>query len=436
MYSLKKTLGKHLFINMMVIMLVLLLVMNFTIRALVNDYVATRLLHDVDTLISAMDYTPNTGWVLNDKLTDTVYHRVRSGHYYVIETPDNMLIRSRSLFDLEVPLPEKPLFVEKTFQMDGPGNEVWLVMQSIVYKNKQPIYVWVAEDIHLLNQQLLTYSIYLIILVLILVSISIFIHQRMLDKAFTIFDVIQTRLKSNRYETIDLDKQTTPKEIHPLLSEISLLIDRLRQRTIRTRNAIGDLSHELKRPLQLLSISIDNDENRQMEVNAIADIKTIIDRELRRAKIAGSDAIPVEFNVQQEIPYLIDVMRKIYPDIEIAMDNEQQIQHTPLDRDDMLELIGNLLDNACKYATSFVKLTITYEFNQLEIQVADDGPGIDDAQLSRITEQGVRLDESKEGHGLGLRICRDIVDSYHGKLDFYAVKSRGLLVVVKLKMVV
>jgi signal transduction histidine kinase len=305
-------------------------------------------------------------------------------------------------------------------------------MQAIVYKNKQPLHVWVAEDIHLLNQQLLFYSIYLLILLLIVIAISIIIHQKMLDKAFKVFELIQERLQSNRYETIDVNQQETPTEIHPLLSEISLLIDQLRQRIMRTRNAIGDLSHELKRPLQLLTISIDNNKQRQTELDAISEIKMIIDRELRRAKIAGSDGIPVEFNIKQEIPYLIDVMSKIYPKINIQMENPNNIETTHLDRDDMLELIGNLLDNACKYATSKVTLSFTQKESRFILTIKDDGPGIETSKLALITRQGVRLDESKEGHGLGLRICRDIIDSYKGKLTFYSAKTAGLTVVVEL----
>jgi len=87
------------------------------------------------------------------------------------------------------------------------------------------------------------------------------------------------------------------------------------------------------------------------------------------------------------------------------------------DRQDMLELIGNLLDNAVKWASSVVMVNVRAA-NGVLFEVEDDGPGCSPEEISQLTDRGVRLDESISGHGLGLSIVKDIVDTYDGKLDF------------------
>ena len=87
------------------------------------------------------------------------------------------------------------------------------------------------------------------------------------------------------------------------------------------------------------------------------------------------------------------------------------------DREDMLELLGNLLDNACKWATSSVNCTVSGR-GEIQLRVEDDGAGLSDQELERMTRRGTRLDESVEGHGLGLAIAKDIVNLYGGEMRF------------------
>jgi len=101
------------------------------------------------------------------------------------------------------------------------------------------------------------------------------------------------------------------------------------------------------------------------------------------------------------------------------------------DREDMMELLGNLLDNACKWATTDVRLTVSN--HPLMMIVEDDGPGMDAPTLEHVMQRGVRADESKSGHGLGLSIISDLVVAYDGSLDFgQSVNLGGLRATVTL----
>ena len=100
----------------------------------------------------------------------------------------------------------------------------------------------------------------------------------------------------------------------------------------------------------------------------------------------------------------------------------------------MLELLGNLTDNACKFASKNVSIQMKADPQHLHISIEDDGPGVETEQLDKIVGKGIRLDESTEGHGLGLGICADIIESYQGKLHFSRSSMGGLRVTIEIPL--
>ncbi|MNP36168.1 Virulence sensor histidine kinase PhoQ [compost metagenome] len=104
----------------------------------------------------------------------------------------------------------------------------------------------------------------------------------------------------------------------------------------------------------------------------------------------------------------------------------------PWDREDLLELLGNLLDNACKWADAEVRLSVVETAQAFELSVEDDGPGIPQDQRDQVISRGTRLDEQTDGHGLGLGIVRDIVDSWGGQLLLQESEWGGLKVTIDL----
>jgi signal transduction histidine kinase len=104
----------------------------------------------------------------------------------------------------------------------------------------------------------------------------------------------------------------------------------------------------------------------------------------------------------------------------------------PWDREDVLELLGNLLDNACKWADSEVLLTIDQHEGSFRISIDDDGPGIPESQREEVFSRGARLDEQITGHGLGLGIVRDIVQAWGGTMQLQTCQFGGLRVRIEL----
>jgi len=427
MYSLKKRLNKSLIINMILVMVVMLFTLNIFIQQLVTEQVLTRLQHDAESLVSIIQQDSDNNWTVNPAQISTVYNRVFSGHYYMVKTPQG-IVRSRSLFDFEASISDIEDGQSVSYQVKGAGEETWLIWQQIIHKNNLPFQVWVAEDIAPFQQQLTYFSLIIILLVVTASAALIYLQQRILHKAFKIFDELRSSLQSIRQGETEQSVSSVPIEISPLVKEIEMLVEQLRQRIQRTRNAIGNLAHEIKRPLQILSLHLESGEDKQSATQSFKDIQTIVDRELRRAKISGSNVVGGTFRINEELPYLLEVLNRIYPAINMQENYQGDLKEVNLDRDDMMELTGNLLDNACKFAHSSIKLDINREQSGLTISVEDNGPGVDPALFEKITGKGLRLDETVQGHGLGLSICTDIIDSYKGKLNFSQSTLGGLKV--------
>lgn len=231
--------------------------------------------------------------------------------------------------------------------------------------------------------------------------------------------------------------EDVPSEVMPLVVEFNQLLRRFEQRLRQSRNAVGNLAHSLKGPLNLLIRSSAADTLGEAEKQLIAQnaqsISRLIDSELKRARLAGRGAVGLRFDVDAELPSIVGLLEQVYSDksvkVEYQIDTDVELMH---DRQDMLELFGNLLDNAVKWSNKKVLLSMRSS-NGVVIKVEDDGPGCSPELIGRLTERGVRLDESVAGHGLGLSIVKDIVDTYSGQLTLEpSAKLGGLSVSVYL----
>ena len=432
MYSLKKRIARNLSLNLLAVMTALLFAMYLFAQQLLHDYILTHLQHDAESLASVVYEDPPQGWKIDPGRMSTIYNRVKSGHYYYVAVGEQVLI-SRSLFDADFPGIDDIHPPNSDYLADGPGDERWMIWYQPVTRNDQEIRIWIAEDIAPFKNQLLRYSTVIVGLIVIVAALLFYLQQRTLRQAFEVFDWLRTNLTAIRQRETERSGLPIPLEIAPLVTEIEKLVEHLSHRIVRTRNAMGNLAHELKRPLQLLSIQQESGQGADMQ-DTLDDIRSILERELRRARISGSSSVGGVLNIGQEADSLTDVLRKIYPDINLEVVLDRQVETSNLDRDDMLELIGNLLDNACKFARSRARLTVNLVDDRIELVFEDDGQGLETDQIQQLNRRGQRLDERVAGHGLGLSICRDILDYYRGDLSFARSELGGLQVVAQVPL--
>ena len=214
-------------------------------------------------------------------------------------------------------------------------------------------------------------------------------------------------------------RQQVPSEIAPLVDEVNRLLSVLRQRLTRSRNAMGNLAHALKTPMtrmvQILEREPATSDRRQL-AELVQQIEQRIEKEMSRARMAGRAPGDLWPEPAQDVRDLVATLETVHQRHGIVDLEMQEGLHIVADREDIMELLGNLLDNAYKWATSRIILRLAAD-DGLRILVEDDGPGLDEKKRQDVLRRGTRLDESKHGHGLGLAIVREIVAVYHGSLE-------------------
>ncbi|MEN9503372.1 MAG: hypothetical protein RI964_2657 [Pseudomonadota bacterium] len=267
--------------------------------------------------------------------------------------------------------------------------------------------------------------------------ILVLMAQRMvIRRAFRQLDHIRDELCQLESGQIQQLSTLVPLEIEPIVRKFNHLLQVMQERLERSRHAFGNLAHALKSPLNLMIQYLDQADTHSdvQQVRLQAErIQHLMTRELKRARLAGLGSVAQRFQPEQDLPDLIAVLNQLYrhKTCQIHYDIPADLPSFG-DREDMLELLGNLLDNACKWAQQCVYCQLQRVANQVQIVVEDDGVGLGKDALIQLTQRGIRLDESVEGHGLGLAICNDIVKLYGGTLHFQMSMHGGLRVVARL----
>jgi signal transduction histidine kinase len=331
-------------------------------------------------------------------------------------------VSSRSLWDYTLKTkPVNPGEHTRTIQQ-GPEQQSLLVVSNGYIKQGNQFTISVAEDLASIKYNINQFQYWFAALAFSLLLVLLILQVVLLRSSLKPLAKIQSELKS--LEQGQLDKLSThaPNELRPLINEVNHLLSIMEQRLKRSRDASSDLAHAIKKPLtviqQLAANSTLSEETRSVLTQQTGDIYQITDRILKRARLAGHSHGGVLFSFSEDLPALIKTLDMMYADKAPTLTCKIQQELTcPIDREDMLELLGNIMDNAYKWSRHHVNLTIDSNVS-LHIVVEDDGPGADPEKINSLAKRGVRLDEKIQGHGFGLAIAADIVAHYAGEISF------------------
>ncbi|MEX2352622.1 MAG: hypothetical protein WD709_00440, partial [Gammaproteobacteria bacterium] len=354
MKSLNARLGSGLVLALLVVFFLQWLLVSLIIRDVTEEYIATRLSRDVEFLLAGISFDADGKPVLEKQPQGLYNSGPFSGQYFQISTGGSIL-RSDSLWDESLPVTSLiPGEIEQV-RLPGPVGQTLLAVSRGFQKQGHTLVITVADDISEVDAGIHTFQrLYLLFslgLLLLLLLSQWWIVRRSLKP------LTATRLDLERISRGESEKlpEQVPLEIQPLVSEINLLLDLLSRRLERTRTAIGNLAHQLKLPLSLLSQLAGDPEleqHPQLRKNLLQQIDTLrdaLERELGRARLAGDGKSGHRFVPQEDIGSLLSVLRRVYQDRDLSLEQEIAPGTTwPADREDMLELFGNLLDNACK----------------------------------------------------------------------------------------
>ena len=399
-----------------------------------------------NSLIGALaQQPPDAPLAYPGNLGEPLFELLYSGWYWQVREPGGgaVVIASRSLFtdtlDTGVATARSSDAGVETGLLAGPDSQnLRYLAQSVTFDEDRTYVVLVAGDVARIENEIATFR-NTVILILAAFGIGLVLAAltqirwglRPLDRVRRGLSDLRSG-KQTRFEEDGL-----PAEVAPLVKELNALLESNREVISRSRTQVGNLAHALKTPLSV--IVNEARANRDPYAVKVAEqaqvMRKQINHYLDRARVAAQlGVIGTVTEVEGVLRGLIRAVGRIYRDrqIDIVVDCPSGVRFRG-ERQDLEELLGNLLDNACKWAGSRVAIAVTLREpdtqrpqRSVEITVVDDGPGLDAEQRAQAVKRGRRLDESKPGSGLGLSIVADLVQGYGGTFALEAAPSGGL----------
>jgi signal transduction histidine kinase len=213
-----------------------------------------------------------------------------------------------------------------------------------------------------------------------------------------------------------------PAEVQPLVDDLNTLLEERERRVARAVAKAGDLAHGLKTPLahEAQQVRATGHEQHAAEIDQQIDrMRRQIDYHLAHARSAASAASPAaRASIATSAEGLVRVIERLHAERDLSIEIDAPASHAFRgQREDLDEMLGNLLDNACKWTRASVRLSSSKEGERIVITVDDDGPGIEPSMREAVLRRGVRADEAAQGSGLGLAIVRDLAEIYGGSIS-------------------
>jgi len=229
----------------------------------------------------------------------------------------------------------------------------------------------------------------------------------------------------------ELLSEDYPREIQPLVGHLNSLIEHERRSRERYRNALDDLAHALKTPLTALSSGLESGDDPGLMAAQLTRMEEVIGHQLARALPDSSPLGTARTEVNDVVERLAGALVKVYRDPGVVIDNQiSQPLTARCDQRDLMEVLGNVMDNACKHGDGRVEVRAEQVTDGVRIDVLDNGPGIDPESFASITRRGNRGDSAAPGQGIGLAIAADIVARYGGRLEVGRANLGGACVSV------
>ena len=276
---------------------------------------------------------------------------------------------------------------------------------------------------------LLIHNSFLIIGAVVLVSAGVSVIRRGLSP----FAMLRARLDDVRSGRTSRLEGEYPTEVEPLVLDLNTLLEDRERRVAQAVAKAGDLAHGLKTPLAILMQEIDraraagHHELATTLREQVERMRRQIDSHLAQARANAGGAIGARASVADATQALIRALERLYADRRLTLTADVTpdiIVRVPAE--DLEEMLGNLLDNACKWARSRVRVSAAATAGTITIDVDDDGGGLAAGVRETALRRGVRLDETAPGSGLGLAIVRDLADAYGGSISLQESPEGGV----------
>jgi signal transduction histidine kinase len=374
------------------------------------------------------------------ELADPRFHQPFSGLYWQVDANGADIARSRSLWDekLDIGVPSKGSEDAQLDRIKGPGGASLFAEDryAVVTVNgkEQPLVITVGLDEREVDEAVTAFSRDLMLSLALLGIALVAAAWLQVSIGLRPLELLRTSLERVRSGATARLEGEFPSEVQPLAAEVNGLLAARDEELLRARQRAGDLAHGLKTPLTVLS-AISRDvasaglATQARDVEAQTEhMRRHVERELVRARLAsghGASLTPVRLTLERLVEAIKRAPRGESLAWTVSVPPETQ---AAIEKGDLTELLGNLLDNARKWARATVEISLA----DGALVIGDDGPGVPQGKTAHVLERGARLDEATQGSGLGLAIVRDIAETYGLSVSLARSHLGGLEVTVPL----
>ncbi len=410
------------------------LVLHWAFASAVTTAFDQRLEAVLNALAASVEKDVDGRLTLDRSVGDARFEQVFSGWYWQIADADGAVLVSRSLWDEALPLSgrdaeeelragralgprdEALRLVEREVRIAGEGDPVRLMVAG----PQEELSGQIASFRHILVAALSGLAVVLLGLLAVQVRWGLAPLRRL--------DAELREVQSGAREWLD---EARPGELGLVATAMNAVLERDRQLMERARSAAGNLAHSIKTPLSVLRARLDHlpEAEQQRLAREIQRIDDAVRHHLARASAAGTASFAGRVHVAEALRPVVDALARLAERRGVALDLEvDPVLRAGVDAQDLQELVGNLVENAIRWAQGRVEVRSLTAEADLILIVEDDGPGMTPEQRDAAMERGEGLDETRSGSGLGLHIVRELVELYGGRMELGVAASGGLAV--------
>ncbi len=421
MISLRKRFFTHTTIVVMLVMFVSLFIIDYKYLAKLEKSAQETLMLHIYSLLSVAEFT-------NDKLKvptilfNPKFNTENSGLWAaVLDKKQNVVWNSLSYPYIEQGLQFKPQSGLSWFSKERINDQDYLITAyKTVWEGnrRQTFYFVVAEQANVLSDEVTAYRLALFTGFSLITVGLLLLQFIVLRLAFRPISRLEREISAMEVGSLARLSTDYPKELIGVSQNLNALVDKEHQQRERYRASMADLAHSLKTPITIIAGELRQYPDNTNLNNALQRINTSIEYQLRRAVISGHKFLSKGTPVQDILAMVIEAMEKIYfqQGIQVTTQLDDELLFYG-DDNDLLEIFGNLIDNAFKHAKQQILITGQRSSSGLTLIVEDDGPGLNAQDSKRIFTRGERLDQQSFGQGIGLAVVYDIVTGYQGSIN-------------------
>ena len=394
----------------------------------------------METLIGSSKIDSSESITVVNPIGDPRFFQPYSGWYWQINQGSQTLVRSRSMWDQVLTLDKRLIGGRAQFLDQNLKNKknkkvissqkLKILQREISFPGfKNPLTFMVSGDTEEFEKNVLAFNNILIISLVILgMGLLISVYLQVKYGLLPLQKIKNSLFKIRNGDAVKLE-DNYPTEVSPLAKEINILLEHNEKIVERAKTHVGNLAHALKTPLTIIRNHAEEKKDKDIKPQ-IELINKNIDRYLNKARSSANvKIIKSKIKVQKHVEKIASVFQKIHPNKNIKVIVKDKNLLIPGNSDDLDEILGNLLENACKWTKKIVEIKVKrFSNNLIKFTISDDGPGLPKHKRAEVFARGFRLDEQTPGTGLGLNIVKDTVEQYSGKVWLTKSNFGGLTV--------